>query len=125
MINKTILIGQVSSEPQVSSFSNGAKVANFILTTTETWKDSKTGLDKSRSDRHKIAVFYDRLADFVKNHVHKNTLLYIEGQLENRTYVDSLGNQQGSYDIVIRPVKGSIIILGDGDDDEQFRFASL
>ena len=118
MINKTILLGKIESTPQISSFPNGTRVANFTLITTEKWKDGKTGLDKSRQDKHKIAVFNDRLVDLIQAHVHENSLIYVEGQIEHRSWTDAQGQPRSAIDIVIRPMKGTIVLLGEEKEHE-------
>ena len=37
-VNKAILLGRAGKDPEVRSFDNGNKVANFSLATSETWK---------------------------------------------------------------------------------------
>ena len=56
MVNKVILIGNIGSEPQVRTFSNGNKHMSFSLATNERWK-SKTGEKQEKTSLHKISIF--------------------------------------------------------------------
>jgi len=47
-VNKVILVGNVGKDPEVRTFGNGGKVANFSIATSESWKD-KTLLDSRNS----------------------------------------------------------------------------
>ncbi|MBY0427901.1 MAG: single-stranded DNA-binding protein, partial [Alphaproteobacteria bacterium] len=42
-VNKVILVGNLGKDPEVRSFQNGGRVANFSVATSENWKDKATG----------------------------------------------------------------------------------
>jgi single-strand DNA-binding protein len=46
-INKVILVGHLGRNPEVKTFDNGGKIANFSMATKEIWKDRKEN-DKNR-----------------------------------------------------------------------------
>lgn len=119
MINRAILLGSVETTPIITALPTGTRVANFVLITKEKWKDSKTGQEKSRPERHKIAVFSDKLIDTITSYVRAGTLLYLEGQIETRGFTDQTGVARTTIDIVIRPIRGTLTILGDEDHEQQ------
>ena len=47
-LNLVQLIGYVGKEPEVKTFQDGGKVANFTLATSEKWKDKQSGEPKER-----------------------------------------------------------------------------
>ena len=49
-VNKVILIGNLGADPEVRAFSNGNKVCNLRMATSETWKDKNTGEKKERTE---------------------------------------------------------------------------
>lgn len=116
-INKAILLGTAETNPQIHLLPTGTRVANFTLATIERWKDGKTGLEKSRTERHKIAVFSDKLIDIIKARVKEGALLYIEGQIENRTWLDPQNVSRSTIDIVVRPARGLVTILDGGENE--------
>jgi len=48
-VNKVILVGNVGSDPEIRSFNNGGKVANFSLATSENWRDKQSGERKEKT----------------------------------------------------------------------------
>lgn len=113
MINRVILLGHVEYDPQVNILPNGGRVANFSLLTQERWKDSRTGEERSRYERHKIAVFVDKHVDMIEQNVKSGTVLYMEGVLESRSWVDKQGLPYSSVDVVVRPAKGMVLLMDD------------
>lgn len=60
-VNKVILVGHLGKDPEVRSFPNGGRVANFSVATSETWKDKASGEKKERTEWHRISVLNDSL----------------------------------------------------------------
>jgi len=87
-INKVILIGNVGKDPEIRTFGNGGKVANFSIATSESWKDKRTGERKEKTDWHNISVFNDGLVGVIERYVKKGDKLYIEGKLQTRKWQD-------------------------------------
>lgn len=111
MINKAILLGTVESVPLINRLPNGTRVANFTLVTEERWVDRHTGEQRVKSERHKIAVFVDKVAAMIEEQVEEGALVFVEGMLETRNWVDSSGVTRQSFDIVVRPMRGTITIM--------------
>lgn len=85
MINKATLLGNVGQDPEIKAFSNGDKVANFTLATSERWKDKASGEQKERTEWHSVSVL-GQLADIVERYVKKGSKLYIEGAIKTRSW---------------------------------------
>lgn len=118
-VNKVILIGRVGKDPEVRTFSNGGKVCNLSLATSERWKDKATGERKERTEWHRIAIFNEHLVKIAESYIKKGSLIHIEGQLETRKY-EKDGEDRYTTEIVLRPYAGEITLLeakkGSGDD---------
>ena len=54
-INKVILVGNLGKDPEVRTLESGAKVANFTLATSETYKN-KDGQKITQPEWHKILL---------------------------------------------------------------------
>lgn len=117
MINRVILLGRVDHDPKISPLPNNGRVANFGLVTQEKWRDGKTGEERSRHERHKIAVFSEKHIDMVMEKIKAGTSLYLEGVLEGRSWTDQQGHRYESVDVVLRPNKGAIVVMDAGDSD--------
>ena len=72
-VNKVILIGNVGKDPEFATTSGGTQVAKFSLATGR-YKGDET-------DWHRVTVF-GKLADVVRQYVHKGDRLYVEGRLQ-------------------------------------------
>lgn len=96
-INKVILVGNVGNDPECREGSSGA-IANLSIATSETWKDKNTGEQQERTEWHRV-VFFNRLAEVVRDYVKKGTKIYLEGRLQTRSYEQD-GVQKYSTEIV-------------------------
>lgn len=91
-INKVILVGNLGKDPEVRTLENGAKVANFSLATSETYKN-KEGQRVTTTEWHNI-VLWRGLADIAERFLRKGNQVYIEGKIKSRTWDDKDGNKR-------------------------------
>jgi single-strand DNA-binding protein len=119
-VNKVILVGNLGRDPEVRSFPNGGRVANFSIATSESWKDKNTGERKERTEWHRISVLNDALVGVVERFLKKGSKVYIEGQLETRKY-EKDGRETYTTEVVLRPYRGELTMLdgrsGGGSND--------
>lgn len=116
-VNKAILVGHVGRDPETKSFSNGGKVVNFSLATSETWNDRASGERKERTEWLNIVVRNEKLGDIVERYVRKGSKLYVEGAIQSRKYQDNNGNERSITEIVVGPFRGEITLLGERKSD--------
>lgn len=100
-VNKVILVGNLGSDPEVRSFSNGGRIANFRIATSESWTDKASGERKERTEWHSIAVRNDGLISVIERYLRKGSKVYIEGQLQTRKWQDQSGNDRYSTEVVL------------------------
>lgn len=110
-LNKVTLIGNLGRDPEIRSFPNGGRVANFSIATSESWKDKNTGEKRERTEWHRVSVVNDALVGIVERFVKKGTKVYLEGQMETRKY-EKDGVEHYTTEVVLRPYRGSILLLG-------------
>ena len=124
-VNKVILVGNVGNDPEVRSFNNGGKVANFSLATSETWRDKQSGEKKEKTEWHRVAIFSDGLVSVVERYVKKGSKLYIEGKLQTRKWQDRDGNDKYTTEVVVQGFGGTLTMLdgkeGGGNSQRQTR----
>lgn len=97
-INKVILVGHLGKDPEIQNFEGGNMLAKFSLATTEVYKD-KSSNRSERTEWHNISV-WGKQADTAGKYLKKGSLIYVEGRIRSREYVDKDGNQRRAYDIV-------------------------
>lgn len=101
-VNKAILVGNLGNDPEIRTFGNGGKVANFSLATSENWRDKQSGERREKTEWHRVAVFGEGLVGVVERYVKKGSKLYIEGKLQTRKWQDRDGNDKYTTEIVLQ-----------------------
>ena len=114
-LNETKLIGNVGVDPEIRSFQNGGRVANFTLATTEKWKDKKSGEVREDTEWHKISVTNDALVKIVEKYVKKGSRLYLCGQNKTRKWTDKEGVERYTTEVMLRPYRGELILLSSAE----------
>ncbi len=88
-LNKAILIGNLGSDPEIRTVSSGTRVANFSVATSRRWTSS-SGEQQEKTEWHRI-VAWDKLADIAERFLKKGERVYVEGEIEYRSYEDKDG----------------------------------
>ena len=110
-VNKVILIGNLGADPEVRQFSNGNKVCNLRVATSDTWKDKNTGERKEKTEWHSVAIFQEGLVRIAEQYLKKGSKVYIEGQLQTRKWQDQSGADKYSTEIVLQGFGGTLTML--------------
>lgn len=90
-------MGNVGKEPVIRTFENGGKIASFSLATTKRFTD-RSGAVQQQTMWHSIQVS-GKLADVVEKYVKRGDSLYVEGELEERTYTSQNGEERRLYEV--------------------------
>lgn len=99
-LNKAIIIGNLGSDPEIRTTGSGTRVANFSVATSRSWK-SQSGEQQEKTEWHRI-VCWDKLAEIVERYLKKGNQVYIEGEIEYRSYEDKDGVTKYSTEIRAR-----------------------
>lgn len=83
-VNKQIIIGNLGKDPEVKTFENGNKVAEFSLAVNEDYKD-RDGKKVEQTEWFNVKV-WGKLADVVDNHIKKGDRVYVEGKQKTETW---------------------------------------
>ena len=122
-VNKCIIVGNLGRDPEVRTFPNGGKVVNLSIATSESWTDKASGDRKERTEWHRVSIMNEPLAKVAEQYLRKGSTVYIEGQLETRKWTDQAGVEKFTTEIVLRPFRGELTLLGGksegGRDDGQ------
>lgn len=110
-LNKVMLIGNTGKDPEIRSTSDGRKVANLVIATSETWKDKNSGEKKEKTEWHRVTCFNEGLVGVIESYVKKGTKLYIEGQLQTRKWQDQTGQDKYSTEIVLQGYNCQLTLL--------------
>lgn len=111
-VNKVIIIGNLGRDPEVRTFGNGGKVVNLNIATSESWRDKASGERKERTEWHRVSILNEALGGIAEKYLRKGSTVYIEGQLETRKWQDQSGAEKYTTEIVVRPYRGELTLLG-------------
>jgi single-strand DNA-binding protein len=112
-VNKVILVGNLGRDPESRTFSNGGKVVELRIATSESWKDRNTGERKEKTEWHTVKVFNEGLANVAERYLRKGSKVYIEGALTTRKWQDQQGQDRYSTEIVLQGFN-SVLTMLDG-----------
>ena len=116
-VNKCIILGRLVRDPETRNFPTGGQVVSLRVATSETWRDKQSGEKKERSEFHSVSIFNEALGKIAEQYLRKGSTVYIEGQLETRKWQDQTGADRYTTEIVLRPYRGELTLLG-GKPDE-------
>lgn len=85
-LNKAIVIGNLTRDPELRSLPSGIKVCSFSLATNRVWKD-KNGVRQESADYHNVVVF-GRQAETVAQYMKKGSSILVEGRMQTRSWDD-------------------------------------
>lgn len=98
-INKVILIGNVTRDPEIRTTGNGQLVATLTIATNRAWvtRDNR----KMQSAEYHDLVAWAHLAEICEKYIRKGKLLYIEGYLKSRSWDTPEGTRKFKTEIVV------------------------
>lgn len=97
-VNKVLLVGRLTREPEVRATSSGKSVASLSMATNSFWKD-QSGQKQERTEFHNI-VLWGRLAEIAGQYLVKGAEVFIEGRLQTRKYTAKDGTEKRTTEIV-------------------------
>lgn len=97
-LNKAIIIGNLTRDPEIKALPSGVKVASFSVATNRVWKD-KNGAKQESVDFHNIVVF-GRQAEIVGQYMRKGSSILVEGRMQTRSWDDAGGTKKYRTEII-------------------------
>ena len=97
-LNKAMIIGNVVRDPEVRQTGTGQPVASLSIATNMVWKDQQ-GQKQERADFHNI-IAWRGLADVASRYIKKGSKIYVEGRIQNRSWVGQDGQKKYTTEIV-------------------------
>ncbi|MGE5297853.1 MAG: single-stranded DNA-binding protein [Acidobacteriaceae bacterium] len=91
-LNKVMIIGRLTRDPEIRTTPNGANVASFSLATSFNWTN-QAGQKQEQTEFHNV-VAWRKLGDIVGQYLKKGSQVYIEGRLQTRSWDDKTSGQK-------------------------------
>lgn len=112
MLNRVILMGRLTAEPDYRTTPSGVAMARFTLAVERDF----TGQNNERQTDFLDVIVWRQRADFVSKYFHKGQLVAVQGSIQVSSYTDREGNKRRSWDIVADQV---YFAEGKRDNDRQ------
>ncbi len=97
-LNKAMLIGNLTRDPETRTTPSGTTVATFGLATNLVWTDA-AGTKQKRAEFHNI-VAWRKLGEICAQYLHKGNKIYIEGRIQTRDWQAPDGTKKYRTEIV-------------------------
>lgn len=102
MINRVVLVGRLTRDPELRKTQNGTSVCSFTMAV------NRRVQTQGQPDADFIScVAWNKLADLMTQYLHKGSLIGLEGRIQTRNY----DNQQGQRVYVTEVVADNIQFL--------------
>lgn len=111
MINRAILVGRLTKDPEYRQTPNGIDVANFTLAVNRNFK-SKNG--EQQADFINVVVFRNQ-AQNVSKYLSKGSLAGVDGRMQSRSYE----NKEGQRVFVTEVVADNVQFLEPKNNNQQ------
>ncbi len=103
VLNKVMLIGNLTKDPELKYIPNGTAVVNMNLAMNRTWKDKVSGEKKEDVCFAKVVV-WGRRAEVCSEYLKKGNPVFIEGHLQSRSWEQD-GQKRYALDVVAENVQ--------------------
>lgn len=97
-LNRAMIIGNATRDPEMRYTPNGQAVANFGVATNRKWK-TQTGDMQEKTEFHDI-VAWGKLAEIASQIIKKGGRVYVEGRLETRNWEAPDGAKRQKTEII-------------------------
>ncbi|HDG8410792.1 TPA: single-stranded DNA-binding protein [Staphylococcus aureus] len=111
MLNRVILVGRLTKDPELRSAPNGVNVGTFTLAVNRTFTNAQ---GEREADFINVVVF-KKQAENVKNYLSKGSLAGVDGRLQTRSY----DNKEGRRVFVTEVVADSVQFLEPKNNNKQ------
>jgi single-strand DNA-binding protein len=99
-LNKVMLIGRLTQDPEKKITPAGKPVCNTSMATSDFYKDSN-GSRQEKTEFHRL-VAWDKTAELLSEYTKKGSQLYVEGSIQTREWKDKDGNRRYTTEVLVR-----------------------
>jgi len=116
MLNKILIMGRLTRDPELRRTQTGTPVASFTLAVDRDLKDKQTG---ERKTDFIDCVAWRQTGEFVGKYFAKGRVAVVEGRLQMRDWTDKEGNKRRSAEVV-----ADNVYFGDSRRDEDSGYSA-
>ncbi len=104
MVNKVILVGNLTADPEVKATPKGTYVAKLRLATNEYLGKDDEGKRKEQTEFHSLVAF-GKIAEFAGQYLKKGRCVCVAARLQTSSWDDQSGNKHWRTEVVIEEIK--------------------
>ena len=113
-INKVILVGNLTRDPEMKETTGGQPITTFGLATNRAWV-TRSGEKQQSAEFHEL-VAWGKLAEICHQFLKKGKLIYIEGYLKTRSWDNEDGTKKFRTEVVVNDMVMLEKRMEEGDD---------
>jgi single-strand DNA-binding protein len=102
-LNKAIIIGNLTRDPELKSLPSGIQVTSFSVATNRVWKD-RDGKKQESADYHNIVVF-GKQAETTNQYLKKGSNVLVEGRMQTRSWDGPDGKKNYRTEVIAERVQ--------------------
>jgi single-strand DNA-binding protein len=104
MINKVILVGRLTADPEMRTTAKGTPMARAgVATNSYSGKDGE-GNRREHTEFHNLVLF-GRQAEVAGEYLRKGRLVYVEGRLQTSKWDDAEGKAHTSTEVLVETLQ--------------------
>lgn len=104
MVNKVLLVGNLTADPDVKATPKGTYVAKIRLATNTYAGKDESGNRRQQAEFHSLVAF-GKLAEFAGQYLKKGRQVYAEGRLHTSSWEEAPGQKKYRTEIVIDEIQ--------------------
>ena len=85
-MNRVELIGRLGADVTVNYLQSGGRVANFSISTDESYLDRQTGERVDTTEWHRVVTFQEGLIGLLERNARKGRLVHVGGKMQTRRW---------------------------------------
>jgi single-strand DNA-binding protein len=102
-LNKVFLIGRLTQDVDFRFLPSGSMIATLNLATNRVYKD-RIGNLREEVEYHRV-IAWGKLAELSRQYLGRGRLVFIEGRIRSRNWIDTQGNKRISYEIIAENIR--------------------
>jgi len=97
MLNRAVLMGRLTADPELRQTPNGISVLSFSIAVDRTYG----GKNGERQTDFINLVAWRQTAEFISRYFSKGQMIAVDGSIQTRNYTDKQGNNRTAFEVVI------------------------
>ncbi len=97
MLNKAILVGRLTKDPELRSTASGVSVVSFTVAVTRSY--ARQGEERQTDFINCVA--FRNTADFISRYFAKGNMIGVDGSIQTRTWDDQEGKRHWVTEVIV------------------------